>query len=63
VGKGAFPKNVASGFIMLSTKGTLWIDMHFSAEKVYSSRENVGACMPYEVTDLQGSVQSSDFVP
>ena len=56
MGKGAFPKNVASGLIMLSTKGTLWIDMHFSAEKVYSSRENVGACMPYEVTDLQGSV-------
>ena len=37
--------------------------MHFSAEKVDSSRENVGACMPYEVADLWGSVQSPNFVP
>ena len=37
--------------------------MHFPAEKVDSSREDVGACSPYEVADLRGSVQSPDFVP
>nr|POE75974.1 hypothetical protein CFP56_23437 [Quercus suber] len=56
-------ENVVSGLIMLSIEGTPWINMHFSAEKVDSSWENVGACMPYEVADLQGSVQSPDFVP
>ena len=54
---------MTSCFCLLAAYYALWLNPHFPSTQVVLCRENIGASMPYENSNLGRDVERPNFFP